>query len=198
MQSLNTAFMGIVVATSSGCAVDLDEDKPESAAMDISVESIALGQIQNRPSSLCLTPQNRNTTNASTALVSQCTSEAVQHWRVGAVTWVGTFFGWQLTNGLGSCLGVHAASTTSGELAVVGPCGLVSDHSQIWRPLVFEDGELVGFDSEPSKRATYWLWNGHSGLCLGMQGSSTGNNVAVVQGNCTTTSQTQQWRIRLP
>jgi len=78
-----------------------------------------------------------------------------------------------------TCLGVHAASTTSGERLVVGTCqDADEDHSQVWAPYSF-DGVTV-------------MINGHSGLCMGTQGSSTVGGTLVVQGNCYWTP-TQHW-----
>jgi hypothetical protein len=78
-----------------------------------------------------------------------------------------------------TCLGVHAGSATSGERLVIGPCKALSDHSQVWAWIDWGNGRTV-------------LINGHSGLCIGTQGSGTVGGTLAVQGHCYGTP-TQDW-----
>jgi hypothetical protein len=121
--------------------------------------------------------QDSSTSDGANAVQGGCASSATQTWHIQATTIIDGFEGWQLQNNVGLCLGVTGGSTVSGARVVQGNCQPTSDHSQFWRP------------DRPTNNS---FQNGHSGLCMGIQGSI---GAQVVQGNCTASSSTQKWTI---
>lgn len=147
---------------------------------------------------LCLGIQGSNPQSGAKAIIGNCAVTDTQTWFVYRTEFVGGFLGYQLRNNDGMCLGVQGGSSASGARVVHGICGSTSDHSQIWRPRLWNDESNVWVDfvSEPGN-GWYWLRNGHSGLCLGVAGSNPTSGAAVVQGHCAHTSATQQWLMPL-
>lgn len=150
-------------------------------------------------SGLCLGIQGSSTGGGAKAEVGTCSGTATQTWHVRATASVGGAIGYQLENGVGMCLGVSGGSTASGAQVVQGACSPTTDHSQIWRPAICVETSsgataCGGFTSDPAQ-AYYWLVNGHSGMCLGVQGSSENSGSLVLQGTCSWDSVTQNWFI---
>jgi hypothetical protein len=144
---------------------------------------------------LCLGIQGSSTASGARAVLGGCSGSPTQTWRVRGTTVVGGLFGYQFENGANLCLGVTGSSTSSGAQVIQGRCAAVSDHSQIWRPGFPAGGTAFdGFTADPGAGA-YWLLNGHSGLCLGVQGSGTTGGSLVIQGFCDGNSPTQVWVI---
>jgi hypothetical protein len=152
---------------------------------------------QNLPNgaSDCLGIQSSSSASGAQAITGACAAPptATQTWTDVGSTFVGGWFGWQFANLTGNCLGVSGSSTAGGASVVQGTCASVADHSQIWRPVLPNAaGAFFGFTGgPPTADRFYWLKNGHSGLCLGVQ---TGGN-KVIQGACNAGSATQQWLI---
>jgi hypothetical protein len=92
--------------------------------------------------------------------------------------------GYVIHNGeSGECVGVHGGGTANGLVIVVGRC--TSDASQYWQAIATT---TIGHETYHQFR------NAHSGLCLGVHGSSSGG-AALVQGPCGGTSDHSQfWR----
>lgn len=164
-----------------------------SVGMALPAAALPTGSLINGGDrSLCLGIQNSGV-GSDNAVLGGCSRSPTQTWRVRATTVVGTWFGYQFENGANQCLGVTGGSTASGARVVQGPCGAVSDHSQIWRPAQHVQPMIVGYHTDPGP-GPYWLVNGHSGLCLGV---TTGGTTAI-QGTCNTSSVTQAWVIGSP
>lgn len=92
--------------------------------------------------------------------------------------------GYVIHNGeSGHCLGVHGGSTARGAAIVAGRC--TSDATQLWYAVATT---RIG-------KATYYQYrNGHSGLCLGVQGNSA-RSTQMIQESCGGTSDHSQfWR----
>jgi len=142
--------------------------------------------------SRCLGIRGSSTSGGAAATIGNCSSSATQSWHVRGTTFVGGEFGWQFENGVHKCLGLRGGT---GPDVVQGDCGSTSDHSQIWRPMTLDAfGHFLAFGNNPGP-GLFWLKNGHTGKCMGLNASSTAIGTAVVTGNCSTgtSSDTQVW-----
>jgi hypothetical protein len=155
-----------------------------------SIGNIANGGRFNR----CLGIRLDSHANGAAATIGDCDTSDTQLWSVRATAVVGGKFGYQYENFAHKCLGVRGGSTVS-TILVQGMCGPTSDHSQIWRPVQWGGHGWVGFAGNPGD-GWFHLMNGHSGLCMGLQGSNPTGGVAVIQGACDQNSDTQVWFAR--
>jgi serine/threonine-protein kinase len=138
--------------------------------------------IKNSASTWCLGVTESST--AAGALVTQghCAEDTSQQWHVTATVTTDGYVYHQYQNGhSGLCLDVSGSSATSGAHLVQSACLDTSDHAQFWRN---EDTAASSGD--------YHFVNYHSGMCMGVQGSSLKSGAKVLQGNCSSNG-TQIW-----
>ena len=138
--------------------------------------------IKNSASTWCLGVTESST--AAGALIAQghCAEDTSQQWHVTATITTGGYAYHQYQNGhSGLCLDVSGSSATSGAHLVQSTCSDTSDHAQFWRN---EDTAAGSGD--------YHFVNYHSGMCMGIQGSSLKSGAKVLQGNCSSNG-TQIW-----
>jgi serine/threonine-protein kinase len=138
--------------------------------------------IKNSASTWCLGVTESST--AAGALIAQghCAEDTSQQWHVTATITTGGYAYHQYRNGhSGLCLDVSGSSAASGAHLVQSTCSDTSDHAQFWRN---EDTAAGSGD--------YHFVNYHSGMCMGIQGSSLKSGAKVLQGNCSGNG-TQIW-----
>lgn len=189
MQTITGIFVVTMTLTVSACALEAKDGSEHGTAMVSS--AVSTSQLINA-GQVCLGIQGSSTEAGANAVVGECAGTDTQTWHVHGHTTVGGEFGWQLENNAGKCLAVLGESTGGGAQVIQDDCSATSNHSQIWRPEIDRNGVLGGFSSSPGE-AQYWLRNGHSGLCLGLKGSSTSGGTPAVQGSCNVESLTQRW-----
>jgi galactose oxidase len=149
-----------------------------------SASAASAGTIPNNGSGLCIGVHN--SWPAGPAVQGFCVGTPTQTWHIKGWTYVGGQLGYQFQNAVGACLGVTQSSMVSGAAVVAGPCNSTDDHSQIWRYIDFLPGGPHGA-----------LVNGHSGLCMGITGSSYASGAAIIQGTCRENgSRTQSWNLQ--
>jgi pectate lyase len=176
-----------------GQARNQDEASGMNSAASATPQLISAGGgLINAGGGVCLGIKGSSTLAGADAVVGECAGTLTQTWHVHNHTTVGGELGWQLENGENKCLTVLGESTSGGAQVIQDDCSATSNHAQIWRPETDAGGVLRGFTSSPGE-GQYWLRNGHSGLCLGLKGSSTSGGTPAVQGRCNLQSLTQQW-----
>jgi Protein kinase domain/Ricin-type beta-trefoil lectin domain-like len=138
--------------------------------------------IKNSASTWCLGVTGSST--AAGALIAQghCAEDTSQQWHVTATVTADGYVYYQYRNGhSGLCLDVSGSSATSGAYLVQSTCSDTSDHAQFWRN-----------EDTAAGSGGYHLVNYHSGMCMGVQGSSLKSGAKVLQGNCSSNG-TQIW-----
>jgi hypothetical protein len=78
----------------------------------------------------------------------------------------------------GKCLGLAGGT---GPQLVIGACSSTSDHSQFWWGPTISNSNYSA------------MINGHTGKCVGTNGSGTSVGTLVIEGTCTV-GPTQQWQ----
>lgn len=186
----------LVTLTMSGCSPDEEDSGGHGTAMAMSAVSATGHGLINVGGGVCLGIRSSSTLAGAFAVVGGCAETPTQTWHVHNHAVVGGELGWQLQNDVGKCLAVLGESTDGGAQVIQDDCSDPSNHSQIWRPERDVGGTLQGFTSTPgADEVEFWFRNGHSGLCLGLKGSSTSGGTPAVQGGCSLSdpSRTQQW-----
>jgi serine/threonine-protein kinase len=138
--------------------------------------------IKNSASTWCLGVTGSST--AAGALVAQghCAEDTSQQWHVTATITTGGYAYHQYRNGhSGLCLDISGSSATSGAHLVQSTCSDTSDHAQFWRN-----------EDTAAGSGGYHFVNYHSGMCMGVAGSSPKSGAKVLQGNCSSNG-TQIW-----
>jgi pectate lyase len=150
--------------------------------------AVTSGQIESYADpSMCIGIQGSAIYSGAPAVLGACVDSDTQMWHVHATTVIARRTYKQFQNNVGMCLGVTGSATYSGARVVQGTCSNTLDHSQFW----FEN--QVGRNAVNGASILH-LVNGHSGMCIGLHGSSTTGGTAVVQGTCATTP-TQSWYV---